>query len=326
MASRHPSNARSSRRADWHCARLQAQARNAIDHSARSGSLATSQKQISKFAALYTAGIALIAWGSSLLFLAFATPWTCGGCLSDDAVAPPELPLAAASVSLLLVFVLLYRSSRQRRWANMALVVALYNTLGFPAVVTVLLRSTASAGMPALIFTFWSSIALVIVLALLMVWPLELTSFAKATVGGGIGLGGVALLLTQFGAASEGYEAVIPVIVNPGETQLVVRDDIDMIVRFDSGFVQKAYFEKGLLRVTKPPYYRELVANIKYPSISDKTFVIVKETDDWRVYAQAMKGLITLGLVRQYDVNIGTDFRDGNSNPVQAPPSEAPPT
>lgn len=156
-----------------------------------------------------------------------------------------------------------------------------------------------------LIYTFWMSLSLSVLLAVMAVNPRESTSLAKLTIGGGVGLAGFALLLTQFSVASEGYEAVLPVITKPSDTRLIVREDFELTVRFDTGFVQKAYLEKGQYRVTRPTYYRYVDYTYEYQDAAKTVSSGRNKNEGWKTYVQALQGLVTLGLVRQYDANVG---------------------
>jgi hypothetical protein len=268
----------------------------------------------------------MIVFGCCMTFLALATPLTCGGCLSGewDGRGFWDPIIASTLVSVLSVCILIYRRFKDRRWAAAAFAVGTYNMLGFPALVTLQLQTTASLGMPILIFTFWISVALILILLVLILAPERISSFATGALTGGIGLGGLALLLTQFGSASEGYEAVIPVIVRDDGKPLKVREDFELTMRFDSSFVQKAYFEKGLWRVTRPPYYRVARSVVRFDSQPDNAIVLKNTAEDFDVYAQAMKGLVTLGLVKQYDVNLGLPFGDRHSAPPTSKPTTEP--
>lgn len=190
-------------------------------------------------------------------------------------------------------------------WVLLSAAFALFNMAGFPAIVTLVWQAPASSGMPMLIYTFWMSLSLTVLLAVMAVNPRESTSLAKLTIGGGVGLAGFALLLTQFSVASEGYEAVLPVITKPSDTRLIVREDFELTVRFDTGFVQKAYLEKGQYRVTRPTYYRYVDYTYEYQDAAKTVSSGRNKNEGWKTYVQALQGLVTLGLVRQYDANVG---------------------
>jgi hypothetical protein len=189
----------------------------------------------------------------------------------------------------------------------MAVLIGIVNTLVVPWVLYISLEIPAVVGMPPLMFSFWISLAAMGVLLAVKVHRMDPGSVTRVAIGGTVGLAGFALVITQFGTSAFGYEAVVPLSPNPGAASLDVRDisagDTKLTLRYDSGLVQQAYFDKGLLRVTRPAYFRYVDYTFTNgpagPEDSGRREMRIGAT-----YTEAMQFLATMGFVKQVEAGI----------------------
>lgn len=190
---------------------------------------------------------------------------------------------------------------------TMAVLIGIVNTLVVPWVLCITLEIPAVVGVPPLMFSFWISLAAMGVLLAVLVYRMDPGSVTRVAIGGTVGLAGFALVITQFGTSAFGYEAVVPLSPNPGAASLDIRDisagDTKLTLRYDSGLVQQAYFDKGLLRVTRPAYFRYVDYTFTNgpagPEDSGR-----REMRKGATYTEAMQFLATMGFVKQAEAEI----------------------
>lgn len=201
--------------------------------------------------------------------------------------------------------------TRTVHWTVLAAVSCAVSTLVVPWIFCITLAVPAYVGMPLLMFSFWTSLSAIGFMVAVKVRLLTARSLTTLVVGGSVGLAGFALMVTQFGTSAGGYEAVIPFKAEQGaelETNWLANGDISMNLRYDDGNLQKAYFEKGFLRVTRPAYFRYVEYAVTYkggvlPMVSGRS-----HPGEWRTYVDAMQSLTTMGLVKQTHSGIAGQF------------------
>lgn len=211
------------------------------------------------------------------------------------------LPVAPA-VGLGIIAVRLASSTRRPPWVWTAFALTAFNMFVLPAIVTVVLKVPADVGMPVLLVAYWSAVASVTFLLAILLNIVEPKTAAAIVLGGGVGLAGFALFVTQLGIVSQGYTSIVPFATQAGGAGLHMLPDSELVLRFDDSYVQVAYLERGVRSITRPVYYH----HVDYTLISGVAPNIKKvsgklENDSAQTYFQAMQGLVTFGLAKPYD-------------------------
>ncbi|MCU1568076.1 MAG: hypothetical protein JWQ56_3013 [Pseudarthrobacter sp.] len=207
------------------------------------------------------------------------------------------------SASVLIISTKSYIGSRSNRTFGWTVFVAVFNIFLVPAVVVGGARVAASYAMPHLLLVFWTSIVgLILICGVRFTW-LESHKIPGALMGGGIGLAGFVLLMTQIGVVANGYPARVPMHFERVQDELPVTGDEKIAVRFDGGSLKNVYLENGMLTVHQPVYYHSVDYTV-YPGTGIPSYSGHAEIDQITTYFDAVQCMISFGLVRPTESHV----------------------
>jgi hypothetical protein len=207
------------------------------------------------------------------------------------------LTLCLLAASVIIISTKFFVGSRSRRLFGWVVAVAVFNVLVVPAVVVSGARVSASYAMPHLLLAFWTSIVGLIVIVGVKLSLLESHKIPGALMGGGIGITGFVLLMTQIGVVANGYPARVPMHVLGDQSELPLTSDVKIAVRFDGGSLKNVYLENGMLTIHQPVYYHSVDYTV-YPEPGAPSYSGHVEISQLTTYFDAIQCMFSFGLVR----------------------------
>lgn len=191
-------------------------------------------------------------------------------------------------------------------WTAAAEMTAAANVYLTPWIVCTIVESPASIAMPPLMFSFWASIAAMGFLLAIKLGRIKPASVATSVVGGSVGLAGFVLLVTQFATSASGHETTVPLFptlttASTVPAKALLNEEMILSVSYDDGFVQRAYVDKGFLRVSRPAYFRSVKYTVYGTETPDLEVSGRTELPKTMTYLDVQQSLWTMGLVKSLE-------------------------
>lgn len=236
---------------------------------------------------------ALVCTGFLLLLMTVLTPARSESIYLSDTYS---LALCLLSTSVLVIATRSYVRNRNNHLLGWAVFFAVVNILVMPAVVVSWARVPASYAMPHLLLAFWTSVVALILMLGVKFRLLESHKIPSAIMGGGVGITGFVLLMTQIGVVANGYPARVPMHLRNGSSELPITSELKIAVRFDNGSLKNVYLDNGMLTVHQPVYYHQVDYTV-YPAPEGSPYSGHAEISQCNSYTDAIQSIFSFGLV-----------------------------
>lgn len=237
--------------------------------------------------------------GFGNLFVSFLTPVR-GEPMSLSSVY--TLMLCSFFEALLIMAAKSYVTSKSLYTFRLTAFLAVFNLLALPAAVVVWARVPSVYAMPHLLLAFWISVIALVFTGGIKLSLLESSKVPGIIFGGGIGIAGFVLLITQMGVVANGFTVRLPITAEQGQSNLPLTDDIKIAVRFEGGSLRNVYLDSGMQTVLQPAYYHYVDYTVYHPG--EDSYSGRHEVPAFNAYEDALQCMFSFGLVKPAEARV----------------------